>query len=276
MKLIYAREPMPLVVPRSIFLMGPTPRSEEVPSWRPTALRLFRMLSFDGTIFIPEDRPDPDGVSRYRGSYDDQIEWEREALKRASVKLVWLPRDLATMPAFTTNIEWGMLWDSGQIVFGAPDDAPKTAYLRWYAALGAVPECATLPDTIASSLALLDTFERQDELCVFCRIAHEDSRGQVEQQLDQSVLFEPLGPVVPGHKLVVPRLHVASAADNPGVAAEAFRDAAEYVRREHLQANLITSVGRDATQSVFHLHIHVVPRYAGDHVQLPWSDQQRS
>jgi diadenosine tetraphosphate (Ap4A) HIT family hydrolase len=38
-------------------------------------------------------------------------------------------------------------------------------------------------------------------------------------------------------------------------------------------ANFITSAGRDATQTVFHLHIHIVPRHAGDGLALPWTGQ---
>ena len=41
-------------------------------------------------------------------------------------------------------------------------------------------------------------------------------------------------------------------------------------------ANLITSIGAAATQTVFHLHVHVVPRHEGDGLLLPWSNQERS
>lgn len=43
---------------------------------------------------------------------------------------------------------------------------------------------------------------------------------------------------------------------------------------EHEAANLITSRGGAATQTVFHLHVHVVPREAGDGLALPWTPQQ--
>lgn len=100
--LVYAPEPLPsLVGARSIFLAGPTPRSQDVKSWRPEAVRLLTEAGFTGTLLLPEDRG---GV--FHGDYDTQVEWETEALQRATVILFWIPRDLATMPALTTNDEW--------------------------------------------------------------------------------------------------------------------------------------------------------------------------
>jgi histidine triad (HIT) family protein len=83
--------------------------------------------------------------------------------------------------------------------------------------------------------------------------------------------FAPLGPVVRGHRLVVPKAHVQDAAEDPAVTAETFRVAA-LVARQVGPCNLITSVGAEATQSVFHLHVHVVPRRLGDGLKLPWTD----
>lgn len=119
---------------------------------------------------------------------------------------------------------------------------------------------------------LADAFIKR---CIFCEIAHHDLRGQVEQRWDNSVLFTPLNPCVPGHKLVVPLRHVKDAAEDPDVTAEAYRDAASYLKQLDVQANLITSIGADATQSVWHLHVHVIPRFRGDNVALPWTYQRR-
>jgi histidine triad (HIT) family protein len=106
---------------------------------------------------------------------------------------------------------------------------------------------------------------------VFCdRI----ERGEFERtKLPSVVCFEPLNPVTPGHMLFVPRRHVTSAIESPphfGACAEA---AAWYGLE---QGNIITSVGSAATQSVFHLHVHWVPRRAGDGLHLPWTGQQRA
>lgn len=60
MQVIYARQPLPECnaqgfAPNSIFLAGPTPRSEHTPSWRPDALSVLKSLNFGGTVFVPED-----------------------------------------------------------------------------------------------------------------------------------------------------------------------------------------------------------------------------
>jgi histidine triad (HIT) family protein len=112
--------------------------------------------------------------------------------------------------------------------------------------------------------------------CVFCQIVE---RGTTDDGLafrwesEHSVVFEPLNPVTPGHWLVVPRRHVEDFAAYPGITALVYRDAADFVREFRIpQANLITSKGPDATQTVFHLHVHVVMRRTGDGLKLPWSE----
>jgi hypothetical protein len=78
LQVIYAREELPgdFFYQDSVFLMGPTPRSPEISSWRPAAIRRLGLAGFDGYVLIPEDRPDPDGKTRFRGDWDDQIDWE--------------------------------------------------------------------------------------------------------------------------------------------------------------------------------------------------------
>lgn len=85
-------------------------------------------------------------------------------------------------------------------------------------------------------------------------------------------VFEPLNPVTPGHLLVVPETHVEHAAADPTVAAGCMEVAATIAAR-HGSANVITSIGAPATQTVRHLHLHVVPRAAGDGLHLPWTGQ---
>jgi histidine triad (HIT) family protein len=89
------------------------------------------------------------------------------------------------------------------------------------------------------------------------------------------VAFEPLSPVVPGHTLVVPAAHVRDALESPEVTGAVFAYAALLAGLAAPQCNLITSAGLDATQSVFHLHVHIVPRRQGDGLKLPWTDQLR-
>lgn len=107
--------------------------------------------------------------------------------------------------------------------------------------------------------------------CVFCEIVRDDPRGQILRYHGASVVFEPLNPVTPGHLLVVPVRHVQDASTAPIITGMTMADAAEEARAVG-ECNIITSVGPLATQTVFHLHIHIVPRREGDGLLLPWSE----
>jgi histidine triad (HIT) family protein len=107
--------------------------------------------------------------------------------------------------------------------------------------------------------------------CPFCkRIA----AGEYDRRGPVAVTFEPQNPVTPGHRLVVPVVHAADALVNPVITGAAMEYAAEIASAYGVgSCNLITSVGAPATQTVRHLHIHIVPRREGDGLALPWTDQ---
>jgi histidine triad (HIT) family protein len=108
--------------------------------------------------------------------------------------------------------------------------------------------------------------------CSFCdRIA----AGEYDSaNMAQSVVnFEPLNPVVPGHRLAVPVRHVQDALADPSLTGEVFEFAAVLGRLAGQPCNLITSAGAAASQTVLHLHVHVVPRAEGDGLLLPWAGQ---
>lgn len=105
--------------------------------------------------------------------------------------------------------------------------------------------------------------------CVFCRIVAETEPAKIIYWWRDAIAIVPLNPVVDGHVLVIPRRHVADATDHPEVTADTMARAAEIAVPP---CNIITSAGAEATQTVFHLHIHVVPRRAGDGLALPWSE----
>jgi len=105
--------------------------------------------------------------------------------------------------------------------------------------------------------------------CPFC---DRVERFDYEQSYDTVVRFEPLNPVVEGHMLFVPVWH----AEHPsleGVRA-AMQWAENYGDHRGEDYNLITSSGPAATQTVAHLHVHYVPRRAGDGLALPWTGQK--
>jgi len=104
--------------------------------------------------------------------------------------------------------------------------------------------------------------------CVFCDIIDGLQSARVLFQWADAIAIVPLGPVTDGHVLIIPRRHVADAIEDPEVTAATMRCAAEWAMRP---CNIITSAGPEATQTVFHLHVHVVPRREGDGLALPWT-----
>lgn len=150
MHIVYTGEEPPVEFTKSLFLAGPTPRSSEVKSWRPEALRFLEQAGYDGVVFVPEDR---DGGARL--TYENQTDWEHRMLNVADCILFWVPRNLETMPAFTTNIEFGWWMDSGKVVFGALKDSPKNDYLRYCAGKFMIPQSDTLEGTIAEALKFI-------------------------------------------------------------------------------------------------------------------------
>jgi hypothetical protein len=156
---VHARERPPDDWDAAVFLAGPTPRSAGVPSWRPEAIELLRRrwtVSGRLVVFVPEAR---DGAY---ADYLHQVDWEEQALHASDVVLFWIPRDLDTLPGFTTNVEWGVWHDSGRVVFGAPPGAPKNRYLLHYAGKCEVPTATTLAETVDTALAEVGSGARRN------------------------------------------------------------------------------------------------------------------
>lgn len=109
---------------KSIFLAGPTPRDEAVHSWRPYAIKLLREMGFDGVVYVPEYE-----TGEVLHNYDNQIAWEWKALDQAGAILFWVPRNLKTMPAFTTNVEFGYWVRDDRAFYGRPSSAVLVRYL---------------------------------------------------------------------------------------------------------------------------------------------------
>lgn len=102
--------------------------------------------------------------------------------------------------------------------------------------------------------------------CPFCSVA---STNVVAENRFHRVIRDRF-PVSPGHSLIIPKRHVASLFE---LTAEEFNALHEllHLRRSQLDAeyqpdgyNIGVNVGEAAGQTVFHLHVHVIPRYAGD------------
>ena len=122
----------------------------------------------------------------------------------------------------------------------------------------------------------------RDPECLFCKIVAGELPATVVGEDERTLSFMDINPATRGHALVVPREHVVDLLeigqeDLAAVAVAAKRLAARA--KEALGAdgvNLINSCGAAAWQTVFHFHIHVIPRYADDPLRLPVQPEQAS
>lgn len=119
--------------------------------------------------------------------------------------------------------------------------------------------------------AVTDATRPLEEGCVFCAIAAGEAEASVVFEDDTVVAFMDLHPVVPGHLLVVPRIHAVGLEDLDLETGRhvwsAAQQMARALRRSELRCegiNLLVCDGEAAFQTVFHFHLHVIPRYPGD------------
>jgi histidine triad (HIT) family protein len=115
-----------------------------------------------------------------------------------------------------------------------------------------------------------------DPDCIFCKIVARELPATILEEDELTMSFMDINPATRGHALVVPRRHAQDLLSvdptDLGACALAGQRLAGRMS-EHLGAegvNLINSCGAAAWQTVFHFHIHVIPRYADDPLQLPW------
>ncbi|MEU8686017.1 HIT domain-containing protein [Streptomyces sp. NPDC048611] len=107
--------------------------------------------------------------------------------------------------------------------------------------------------------------------CPFCLIVCGRAPATVLREWPETLAIRPRhGGVTDGHVLLIPRVHVADVAEDPAVSAATMLRAAELAA-EAGDCNVITSRGASATQTVRHLHLHLVPRAEGDGLLLPWT-----
>ena len=116
--------------------------------------------------------------------------------------------------------------------------------------------------------------------CVFCSIVAGLAPASVVYRDDRCAAFMDIPPVTPGHLLVVPLVHVARLAElDAGVGGHLFAVAqrlAAGIRGSGLKAdgiNLFLADGKAAGQEVFHVHLHVFPRFVGDGFGLRFSPE---
>ena len=121
-----------------------------------------------------------------------------------------------------------------------------------------------------------DFTERYDPDCAFCGIVHRKEPAEVVHRWADAVAFVPLHPATAGHVLVAPVGHAETLWDLPSRVAQRLMNRVLTVSQALRDVsgadglNIIQSNGAAATQTVPHVHIHCIPRYDNDNMQLVW------
>ena len=120
----------------------------------------------------------------------------------------------------------------------------------------------------------------RDPDCLFCKIVAGDLPATIIAEDERTIAFMDINPATRGHALVIPRAHARDVHeidpdDLRAVAAMAQVVAGRAIERLGAAGvNLLNSSGAAAWQTVFHFHMHVIPRYEGDPLRLPWVPAQ--
>lgn len=110
--------------------------------------------------------------------------------------------------------------------------------------------------------------------CIFCKIIAKETSSQIIFENEDILAFKPLEEVSRGHTLVVPKKHFENIfdieKDNLEKLIAVSKNLSEKLVKENSATgiNLLHASGKDAQQSVFHFHLHIVPRYEKDGLDL--------
>ncbi len=116
----------------------------------------------------------------------------------------------------------------------------------------------------------------RDPDCVFCKIVAGEIPSAKVAESDRAYAFMDVGPIAVGHTLVVPRDHYETIMDMPLEAVSAVYELAARIApavRKAVEAeglNVLQNNGCVAGQVVPHVHVHLIPRAAGDGLHWPW------
>ncbi len=117
----------------------------------------------------------------------------------------------------------------------------------------------------------------RDENCIFCKIANGEIPAATVYEDENFRVILDLGPASKGHALILPKEHYANIYEMPEEwMAKAFILAKKMAEKLTKALgcdgfNLVQNNGTAAGQTVFHFHIHLIPRYEGDQVGLTWA-----
>jgi histidine triad (HIT) family protein len=116
-----------------------------------------------------------------------------------------------------------------------------------------------------------------DPDCIFCKIVAGELPATIVDEDERTIAFMDIAPATRGHALVIPRAHSADllSVDQQDLGAVSLAAQRLAVRMKQrlgvVGVNLMNSCGAAAWQTVFHFHMHVIPRYEHDPLQLPWT-----
>lgn len=115
--------------------------------------------------------------------------------------------------------------------------------------------------------------------CIFCKIVAGALPADKIHEDEHTIAFMDLNPGTRGHALVVPKQHAKDLLEIDPDQLAAVALAGQSVARRAMDRlgadgiNLLNCCGAEAWQTVFHFHLHVIPRYEDDPLQLPWIPQ---
>lgn len=110
--------------------------------------------------------------------------------------------------------------------------------------------------------------------CVFCKIINKDIPAKIVYEDEEVLVMMDINPATKGHMLVIPKSHHTDVTDTPNETLQKIITVAKQcgiLAKEKLRAdgfNIVNASGKEAQQSVFHLHFHIVPRYKNDGLDL--------
>lgn len=122
----------------------------------------------------------------------------------------------------------------------------------------------------------------KNESCIFCKIANGDIPSKTIYEDDEFRIILDLGPATKGHALIIPKQHYANLYELPDeVAGRVFQLAKKtaILMTDKLKCdgfNIVQNNGEAAGQTVFHFHMHLIPRYKEDQQQIGWKPLELS
>lgn len=116
------------------------------------------------------------------------------------------------------------------------------------------------------------------EECIFCKIANGDIPSNTIYENSEFKVIMDIAPATKGHVLIIPKEHFSDIYDIDAVTAGKLFQLATVVARALKEVlncdgmNVLQNNGEIAGQTVFHFHMHLIPRYEGDTVTMKWEE----